>query len=391
MAAVVGRPEALLVVPVTPAAAGNGLAMRAGILLEGLALTHDVHVMVVPVFGGARPPDELTSRLAASVSVHVLPSPVDAMVSRLSSAPDRARATRLHPVPGPSAQLDMKVAQTVAGLAAQAAVVVVMRLYLAPVLDALLQAADRPPVLVDLDDLDWERENRLGQHAEAAAYERLAAEYLPLVDGVITASTRDQALATSLGAAAVVVPNGVRPPTPVVEAEPRYDLLLVGNLSYAPNAEGAAWLCRDVLPRLGGVTVAVVGSGPPPAVAALAGDARVTVAGDVADVTPWYAAARVATAPVHAGGGTRIKILEAWAHCRPVVSTSLGAEGLDMARAGLIGDDPGSFAGACSRLLESPALAASMAATGRQRVLEGATAAHAAALLAELVTSMVRP
>jgi len=76
----------------------------------------------------------------------------------------------------------------------------------------------------------------------------------------------------------------------------------------------------------------------------------------------------VAVVPLHAGGGTRTKVLEALAHRRPVVSTSLGSEGLDLGDAVLTADAPEEFAAACRRLLADPQLASRLAAEGEALV-----------------------
>ena len=173
-------------------------------------------------------------------------------------------------------------------------------------------------------------------------------------------------------------------------AEPRvvdHDLVFVGSMGYAPNAEAVDWLCGAVLPELPGVSLAIVGSDPPPAVEALAGLAGVTVVGAVAEVAPWYERARVAVVPVRRGGGTRIKLLEALAHDRPVVSTTVGAEGLDLVagRDGLlVADDPQAFADHCRHLLADPAFARGLAAAGRDRVARTATVDVVAARIDEL-------
>jgi glycosyltransferase involved in cell wall biosynthesis len=153
---------------------------------------------------------------------------------------------------------------------------------------------------------------------------------------------------------------------------PHHDLVFVGNLSYGPNADGARWLCREVLPRLDRPTVALVGSRPGPEVLELEADPRVTVAADVPDVTPWYRASSVAVVPIRAGGGTRIKALEALAHRRPVVATNAGARGLALAGSDgpiVTADTAGAFAAACQRLLDEPALAERLAERGAAAVL----------------------
>ncbi|MGH9048855.1 MAG: glycosyltransferase, partial [Acidimicrobiia bacterium] len=275
----------------------------------------------------------------------------------------------------------------------------VHRLYLAPLLDVLLDRPERPLLTIDVDDAEVETRRRRGDLDEADAYERLGNCYLPAVDHVLTASAMDAAsLAACHNVARVsAIPNAVRlPPGTRARARPTadatHDLLLVGTLSYAPNAEGARWLCDEVLPHLPEASIALVGSNPSPELEALARDNSVTVVGAVPDVAPWYERTRVAVVPVHAGGGTRIKLLEALAHGRPVVSTSVGAEGLDLApgRDGLlVADQPGEFAAHCRRLLDEPALAERLATVGRDVVARTASVDVVAGEIDRLFRTMV--
>ena len=146
------------------------------------------------------------------------------------------------------------------------------------------------------------------------------------------------------------------------------NLLFAGTLGYAPNGDAAEFFCHEVLPRLRALAgpparVAIVGSNPGPSVLRLSQIPEVTVAGNVPSMAPYYAAADVAVVPVRAGGGTRIKVLEAFAYRVPVVATAVGVEGLD-AEAGLhllVADGADEFATACARLLRDPALALALA------------------------------
>jgi polysaccharide biosynthesis protein PslH len=97
------------------------------------------------------------------------------------------------------------------------------------------------------------------------------------------------------------------------------------------------------------------------------GDPRIQVVGPVDSAVEALAAVQVAVVPLRSGSGTRVKILEAWAASRPVVSTTLGAEGLP-ARDGenlILADEPGQFAAAVSALLESAALRKRLGSAGR--------------------------
>lgn len=385
-------------VPERPAEGGNGLAMRAGMLLEGLARSFTVRVVVAPVFGVPDAPTPLMERLADETRVLPLPGEPDPradLITRLSTERGRARAAALHPLPALGRRVPAAWAATVAAQARGAALVFVMRLYLTPLLDDLLDGGPRPALIVDADDIESVAASRRGDAQEAAAFGRLERHYLPLVDRVLACSAEDARVLADLapGAEVEVVPNGVRPPRGAgAAANARHDLLFVGNLSYAPNVRAATWFCREVLPRLPDARLALVGRSPAPEVRALERPGRVTVAGDVPDVTAWYAASRVALAPLPDGAGTSIKVIEALAHGLPVVATSLGARGLGGAvDRGLVTvtDDAGEMAAACRELLHDPARRARLGALGRTWVSAEASVDVSATLTDRLARDAV--
>jgi len=131
------------------------------------------------------------------------------------------------------------------------------------------------------------------------------------------------------------------------------------------------WFADEVLPLVRAAvpefTLDIVGSSPPPAVRRLARAPGVHVIGRVPDPRPWLRDAAIVVVPLRAGSGTRLKILEAWAAGRPVVSTTVGAEGLDAAhgRHLLVADDAPGFARAVRRLLADPRLRDRLAHAGR--------------------------
>jgi glycosyltransferase involved in cell wall biosynthesis/tetratricopeptide (TPR) repeat protein len=392
------EPRALLLTPTMPSDRGNGLAMRAGVLLEGLARAFAVDVLVVPLFADVTGAAGFAARLARSVEIVPLDrlDPLADMTERLATPEGRARARALHPLPALCRGLGVAGAEAVAaGVGSDLDVVIVFRSYLAPLLDGLLELPERPAIILDLDELESGTQRRLGQVEQAERFERLERFYLPLLDRVVTAAPEDaRLLAERHGLRAVIcVPNAVRPPARLARpSKPRYDLLLVGNLSYPPNIEAACWLCGAVLPLLGDVRVALVGSGPGGEVRALASDPRVTVAADVEDVTPWYEDSAVAVVPVLRGGGSRIKLIEALAHGRPVVSTPAGAEGVPWSTGSAeilrVAETAEGFAAACRSLLSDPDQAAQLGTRGAELVGRTATVDVVAPRIAELAVSV---
>jgi glycosyltransferase involved in cell wall biosynthesis len=368
------RPRIVFLTPVLPVSQGNGLAMRAGLFLEGMSRRNDVAVAVVPVFGAPpREGDFVTEMASARVTLE-LGDPGDprSWSTLLSTAAGRRRAHDLYPLPASCAVLSATGHDELRRLTDGASLVHVMRSYLAPCADPVLDDDARPPVTLDLDELDSGVQRQLGRGREAERFERLEREYLPRFDQIYVASDDDaRALRRLCGTNRVsTVANAVRAPAASV-SEPLYDLLFVGNLSYQPNIDAVRWLCEQVRPLLGGVTIAIVGSDPGPEVRALSELAGVAVSGDVPDVTSWYARSRIAVAPLRIGGGTRIKVVEALAHERPVVATPIGAAGLAVGEPNgiLIAATAAEFAAACRVLLDDPSAAARIAAAGRRQVM----------------------
>ncbi|HLI50696.1 MAG TPA: glycosyltransferase family 4 protein [Thermomicrobiaceae bacterium] len=163
-----------------------------------------------------------------------------------------------------------------------------------------------------------------------------------------------------------VIPNGVDlelfPRVTLERADPNR-LIFVGAMRYQPNADAARFAALEILPRLRErlpqATLTLAGAGPPEAVRQLAALPGVTVTGTLPDVRPAVVAAGIVVVPLMTGGGTRLKILEAFAMGRPVVSTPLGAAGIE-ARDGehlLLASDPAEFVEAVQRLHDFPELA----------------------------------
>jgi glycosyltransferase involved in cell wall biosynthesis len=205
---------------------------------------------------------------------------------------------------------------------------------------------------------------------EIRRWRRLQRAAGSMVDATVVCSELDATRARAGGVPRVeVVPNAYREvPDPVGrrEVSDPPTVLFQGTLRYPPNAEGARFFVREVLPLLREavpwVRLRLVGT-TAPALAALDDPPAVTLVGQVPDIAAELAGADLVVVPLRFGSGTRLKVLEAFAQKVPVVSTALGAEGLGV-RDGvhlLVADTPVDLAAACARLLGDPALRAALA------------------------------
>lgn len=172
-----------------------------------------------------------------------------------------------------------------------------------------------------------------------------------------------------------------------VEAQPlitrrpdTYRVTFLGGLHWPPNAEGVLWFATHIWPevarRVPGARLTIIGKNPPSdllkmsTVAKESGvtpDTSIEITGYVDDPVPYLEETAVFIVPLHAGGGMRVKIIEAWSRGLPIVSTSVGAEGTHTEHGEniLLADSATSFADAVVSIFEQPALAARLAAGGR--------------------------
>ena len=149
----------------------------------------------------------------------------------------------------------------------------------------------------------------------------------------------------------------------------------LGGLHWPPNAEGVVWFAREVWPKVQsqdpGARLTIIGKDPPSALLDSNGAIpNLDVTGYVEDPLPYLAETAVFIVPLHAAGGMRVKIIDAWSWGLPVVSTSIGAEGVQYRHGDnlLIGDDADTFAAAVLRLLREPELDECLGRAGRNTV-----------------------
>lgn len=214
---------------------------------------------------------------------------------------------------------------------------------------------------------------RLVYAAEARALRRLERRAASVdVVAVVSEADRQALRAVVDHHRVIVVPNAWDEPQPLPPADGPV-VSFVALLSWAPNVQAATWFAERVWPRvvdrLPEARLQLVGRNPTPEVQALAGP-TVEVTGSVPDLDPWYARTRVSVAPLLAGGGSRLKILESLAAGRPVVATTIGAEGLEdlIGRGVVVEDEPDLMAEALVGLLSDPAAADKLGRRGVEAV-----------------------
>jgi glycosyltransferase involved in cell wall biosynthesis len=173
-------------------------------------------------------------------------------------------------------------------------------------------------------------------------------------------------------------------------------VLFQGSFGYPPNIDGAEWLASSIAPRIRAAVpaaeVRLVGR-PATSVARLHQPGVLTVVGQVPSMEEELARATVAVVPVRYGGGTRVKILESFAHRVPVVSTTLGAEGLDVDDGVhlLLADDPEAFAAATVRLIGDAQLRVRLTEAAEARYLDRYDASVADEGVRRLVEDVAGP
>jgi polysaccharide biosynthesis protein PslH len=189
------------------------------------------------------------------------------------------------------------------------------------------------------------------------------------------------------GARTAVIPNAADVEFYRPRAEdPKPDgrtIVFFGLLSYAPNVDGVIHFVKDIWPLVVAAhpdaRCKIIGGSPPPALQALAGPG-IELTGFVPDLRPHLAEAAAVVVPLRFGGGTRLKIVEAMAMGKAIVSTTLGAEGIEAVpdRDIMIADDAASFAARVNELLGDAGKAASLGLSAR-RLAESKYAWSAAA------------
>ncbi|MCR4317349.1 MAG: glycosyltransferase family 4 protein [Planctomycetes bacterium] len=272
-------------------------------------------------------------------------------------------------------------------------VLLIAKFWMGICIDPVLGASNRRPlVILDEVDVEWVREIRRAELMEdPGRRDTLLLEVRKMKDAelrfaraadlVLCVTPADESvLRTEIPEMkSLIVPVGQYPeyyePNALVSKEPG-SIVFVGHYAHNPNVDGILWFARDVLPkirtRIPAAKLYALGGGPPPEVATLANDPQIVVPGWVDDIRDYLFRAEVSIAPLRFGSGIKGKITEAF-FCRlPVVTTSIGAEGMGLAHESnaLIADDAETFAGAVVELLCDAPKRARLANAGYEFAVE---------------------
>lgn len=254
----------------------------------------------------------------------------------------------------------------------------------------LARTAGLPNIVVDIDDFEhvvWGKDIRARGRYRRAGLHRLSCAGLQRYEqrlgcrfpALAVSKEEDLAHIRQSGVRSrsimAVIPNGIDLPTEIAPLPSAPTLLFVGLLAWPPNSDAIRWFIDQVFPRiLDGIPearVIIAGRGPiPPELAPYVGRRGVHFEVSPRDIADVYRDARVAIAPVRLGDGTKIKVLEALAMGRPVVTTNDAARGhaiIDGVHA-IFANEPADFATGCLQLLRDDALAATLARAGRDWV-----------------------
>jgi sugar transferase (PEP-CTERM/EpsH1 system associated) len=376
----------LFLTPQLPYPPQKGTALRNWGLIQGLAERHELSLLSFREPGKATDLDAtLTSACKRVVTV---PQPERSLYRRVrdmvsTRQPDMA--LRLA-----SGSYDRQLRDWLAEDTFD--VVQIEGIELAPYLDTIRSAPQDPLVVFDDHNCEYLLQQRTfltdlysPAHWPGAAYSfvqwqrlrRYEARICRRADHVLAVSEADaealSRLAPDLNV--TVVPNGIdtqayRPATAGAD-RPENTLVFTGTMDFRPNVDAVVWFAGEVLPliraQVPDVRFLVVGQRPHRRLDGLRRNPAITLTGWVEDVRPYFADATVYVAPLRMGGGTRLKLLEAMAMQKPIVATSLGAEGYPVrnGRELILADTPAAFAGAVTSLLDGEERRAELGRTAR--------------------------
>ena len=373
----------LFVTPVPPCITGPGISIRAYNNLKALATEYEIDLLIIRISGIKMPAlDPKVQELSHDIIIHTI-KPIEYFFKRGMSIifwPTRPRellfvnSNRLK-------EIDQSILKN------HYDIIHVFRIYMVPYVQNVLEINSQQYLQLDIDDIESITRRRLSKlyeingelrasrrmEKEADQYEEMERHILPLFDQICICSEIDRhKLHKNYKYNNIkVIPNIMAIPNPrEIECKSTpFNFLFVGLLRYYPNRDAVSYFCDKILPLIKKhaprtFSLKVVGMDAPAMFAHyLSKFPEVELIGAVADIGPIYECSHAVVIPIRAGGGTRIKALEAFAYRKPVISTSIGIEGIPAAHEQhlLIGDTAEDFARQCVRVMLDLRLAHNLA------------------------------
>ena len=376
--------RALLLSPEAPYPVWGGGALRTASVLHYLAQRYDLDVLLFREPHASDPAAALPPGLASRTRVIELPLHARTLPSRVQR--NALRLVRgVPPLWDRFSGFESQVASFIQDRHYELAVI--EHFWCAPYLRAIRSTAAR--VVINLHNIESALHRRYGQaeggiarwaHTRFAhAYQQLEREWLPQFDLLLAASGDD---ARALQASNVIVyPNALpfRAQPAANNSDQRPVIAFSGNMEYHPNVQAVRWFAREIWPRILQVRPdaqwLLIGKNEHAIQSLIAGSPQVRCTGMVEDAIAELSRATLAVVPLLSGSGTRLKILEAWAAGVPVVSTPLGAEGLELGSPSppvqsaslALATTAVEFSTTIVQLLNDPTARAALARAGRRR------------------------
>lgn len=372
------KPRILLLTPQLPFPPEQGTSLRNYNILRGLLRRYSVTLLS---FTADQPSQEALNRLSGCEAVITVPAPKRTLVSRLTRMATDRRPDMAHRLQ--SSAFNEKLADLLRkGSGVEKCgemafdVVQVEGIELSFALEIVRSLSPSSKIIFDDHNVEYELQRRayLADRSSpgrwpAAIYSRVQAarlrEYERQIcnraDHVVAVSENDGRLLRELGirAPVSVIPNSIDLEEYTSEEEPaeQFDLVFIGKMDYRPNIDAVLWFAGEVWPQLKlrrpETSWVIVGKNPHARLENLKEMDGITVTGWVDRVQPYFQGSRICLMPFRVGSGTRLKLIEAMASARAIVSTTVGAEGFDV-RSGeqlILVDEPPAFADAILALL----------------------------------------
>lgn len=364
----------LMLTPQLPYPPHQGTSLRNYHIIRGLAEQNEVHLLSLVEANQTASPGTIGPLLALCASVRTVPVPERTTAQRLWRMATDRRPDMAHRLQ--SGLFDVMLRQFLMG--ERFDVVQVEGIELARAMPLVREVSPASKIVFD----DHNAEAALQARAfrtdlaeprrwPAAVYSliqsrrlrRYEAEACRAADAVTAVSEADAEILRGMvpGLKVTVIPNSIDVgdyARPVAGDVPQFDVVFSGKMDYRPNVDAMLWFGREIWPRIvaarPGTTWAIVGQKPHARLAWLAEEPGVTVTGRVDEIQPYLAGAGVYAMPLRMGSGTRLKLIEAMAAGKALVSTPLGAEGFPVSDSEqiVLAEEPEEFAGAVVALLE---------------------------------------